>query len=182
MFAEQAKAKGLHLTSEMHGSVPAKALVDGIRLRQVLTNLITNAVKFTQVGEVRISVKPGVTLGAGRMEIQFSVSDTGMGIEPDTGNTIFEPFRQGHKGAAVPSGGTGLGLSICRMLVEMMGGTLRYESILSQGTTFYFTIDAECLRSPGVPGAADAAYGDEDAAKPRGLAGMSVLVGRGQSR
>jgi signal transduction histidine kinase/CheY-like chemotaxis protein len=171
MFAEQARDKGLVLDHEVHGDVPATLWVDGVRLRQVLTNLIGNAVKFTDAGKIHISVTAGASRH-GRTEIQFAVSDTGMGIAPDAGSTIFEPFRQGHNGASVPLGGTGLGLSISHMLVEMMGGKLRYESVLNLGTTFYFNIEVEAAAAPGC---LDAMRGDEEAAK-RGFPGMSVLV------
>lgn len=168
MFAEQAKDKGLILASEIQGRLPATVWVDGIRLRQVLTNLVANAVKFTTAGQIRIIARPGVSRD-GRTEIQFAVSDTGMGIAPDSDNTIFEPFRQGRNGASAPTGGTGLGLSISRSLVEMMGGTLRYESVLNEGTTFHFNIETN-------PAGGDGVHAGEDAASPRGFPGMSVLV------
>ena len=113
--------------------VPDHIVADLRRLKQVLLNLVSNAAKFTQSGEVRLIA----TLSGGR--IRFEVSDTGEGIAPDVGSSIFEPFEQGSSGKLRTSG-TGLGLAITRRLVNLMGGQIGYESQLGEGTTFHVEI------------------------------------------
>lgn len=139
-LSPQARAKGILLTSEIGPDVPAAVNGDPQRLRQVLINLLHNAVKFTRQGEVRLSVRkrPG-SPGA----IVVSVTDTGIGIPQEKINTIFERFTQGNSTVSKEYGGFGLGLSISKHLVEMMGGKIHVESIEGKGSTFSFTLELE---------------------------------------
>ena len=109
---------------------------DRMRLRQVLTNLISNALKFTSKGMVEF----GYQINDNSNEIQFYVTDTGIGIPMEKQNVIFQRFRQAHNDIAKQYGGTGLGLAICKSLVELMGGKLWVESKPGQGSSFFFTI------------------------------------------
>ena len=131
----QAAAKGLELRLEVAPALPEELLGDPLRIRQVLINLLGNAVKFTPEGSVTLRV------GArqpedGRCLLRFDVIDTGIGIDPAMHSRIFEAFTQGDGSITRRYGGTGLGLSIVRRLVEMMGGTLSVESQPGQGSTF----------------------------------------------
>jgi len=129
LFAGQAKEMGVQLTTEVDEGVPAMVRVDPTRLRQVLANLIGNAVKFTKAGQIHVSAKP---ILAG---IRFEVSDTGEGISSDKLSSIFDAFRQGDVKAGTTSG-TGLGLTISRKLVEMMGGSIVVHSLRGEGSHF----------------------------------------------
>ena len=128
---------------EINAHVPAECeghyRGDAGRLRQVLLNLISNAVKFTEQGEVQISVNRLQKTDAG-VELQFTVRDTGIGITPDQQEKIFEAFRQADGSTNRRYGGTGLGLSISRQLTEMMGGHMELESLPGEGSTFQFTV------------------------------------------
>ncbi len=144
MLMPQANAKGIELVSDIADAVPQYVRGDPMRLRQVLTNLLGNAVKFTTQGEVvaRISAAP-----RGDGWLRVSVRDTGVGIPQDKLESIFEPFRQMDSTTTRRYGGTGLGLSISRRLVLLMGGTLSVNSSEGQGSEFWFD-----LPFPAVPG------------------------------
>jgi PAS domain S-box-containing protein len=133
VVAESARRKGLLLTMTIAPDVPRRVVLDGRHLRQVLLNLLGNAVKFTNEGEiaVRISRAPGDRL-------MFDVRDTGVGIEPGALAAIFDAFTQTRVGAA--AGGTGLGLAISRHLVETMGDELKVESVPGRGSRFFFAL------------------------------------------
>ncbi len=138
-LAPRAKQKGVDLTFQM-----AEGMADGVRgdparVRQVLLNLLDNAVKFTDEGRVTVSVRPA--LGSNRLA--FSVTDTGVGVAPADRERIFEPFMQADSSDTRRHGGTGLGLAICRQLVERMHGHLWLESSPVRGSTFHFEIDLE---------------------------------------
>lgn len=138
-MAVRAHAKHITLLAFVHPEVPVSILGDPTRLRQVLVNLVGNAVKFTEQGEVVIRVEPVAEPGmAGAL--RFSVSDTGIGIPRETIAAIFESFTQVDSSTTRKYGGTGLGLSISQRLVVMMGGRLTVESILGQGSTFSFVL------------------------------------------
>jgi CheY-like chemotaxis protein/HPt (histidine-containing phosphotransfer) domain-containing protein len=124
-------------------------VLDGHRVRQVLGNLVGNAVKFSPGGRVRLTV--GRAFGPDGSRLQFSVSDTGIGIPSDQLERIFDPFSQAHRGTVGHYGGTGLGLSIARRLVELMGGGLRVVSRIGRGSTFWF--DLPLLEAGSVAGA-----------------------------
>lgn len=132
MFAPRCRQKGLRFNLESLGSTPIWVRGDERKLRQVLVNLLGNAVKFTDQGEVRLRVIP-----AGVNTFRFEVIDTGPGIPPRVHAGIFEPFKQDAAGHS--KGGTGLGLSIARRFIELMGGSLSLNSAPGWGSDFFFT-------------------------------------------
>jgi signal transduction histidine kinase/CheY-like chemotaxis protein len=139
LFAEPAQRKGLELGCLLHAEVPTALRGDPGRLRQILFNLIGNALKFTQQGEVMIHVTRGEET-ADRTLIEFAVTDTGIGIAPEAQALLFKPFSQADTSTTRKFGGTGLGLAICKQLVEQMGGQIGIESVPGQGSTFRFTV------------------------------------------
>jgi len=123
------------------GQLPAFVEGDELRLRQVLVNLMNNAIKFTRQGSVEVLVTPEpVPTSAGTVLLRFSVVDTGVGIPLDQHDSIFTMFRQGDSSTARQYGGSGLGLAICKQLVAVMGGRLWLESEVGTGTSFHFTV------------------------------------------
>ena len=143
LLAGRAHAKGLELLCDIDDDVPALVGGDSGRLRQVLMNLVGNAVKFTERGEVAVTVKrapAGKALApAGSCVLLFSVRDTGIGIDPEARGRLFKAFAQADGSTTRRFGGTGLGLVICKQLVEMMGGEIDIESRPGEGSTFWFT-------------------------------------------
>jgi two-component system, sensor histidine kinase and response regulator len=135
-----AAAKGLELTVRIAEKVPRRAHGDGRRLRQVLLNLVANAVKFTAAGSIDVTVRADAA-GEGRTRVRFEVADTGIGIDPATLDRMFEPFTQADVSTTRNYGGAGLGLAIARELLEMMGGTIGCESALGRGSTFWFEVE-----------------------------------------
>jgi signal transduction histidine kinase/DNA-binding response OmpR family regulator len=138
-LAEPAQRKGLELACLFHAEVPTALRGDPGRLRQILINLISNAVKFTHRGEIVVTITRRKTDGE-RALLEFAVSDTGIGIAGETQRLLFQPFSQGDMSTTRQFGGTGLGLAISKQLVERMGGTISLESVLGQGSTFRFTV------------------------------------------
>lgn len=128
-----AHSKKLSLTWQVAGSLPERLIGDGPRLMQMLTNLISNAIKFTEQGSVHLDVMPA------HQHITFSVTDTGIGIDPAKLPLLFEPFVQVASADAQRRSGTGLGLSIVKQLAEAMGGEVGVDSSLQHGATFWFT-------------------------------------------
>jgi signal transduction histidine kinase/CheY-like chemotaxis protein len=137
--ALRAHQKGLELLADTRPEVPNRLIGDPVRLRQVLINLLGNAIKFTERGEVVLTASVD-EVGDGAALLRFSVRDTGIGIPAGKADTIFEAFTQADNSTTRRYGGTGLGLSISRKLVEMMGGRIWVESPDGQGTTFQFTV------------------------------------------
>src|SRR5438552_617965 len=137
-FADVAYGKGLELTCTIPASLPTALIGDAGRLRQILTNLIGNAIKFTEKGEVGIRVE-AVEADAGSAFVAFDVTDTGIGIPADKQRHIFDAFAQADSSTTRRYGGTGLGLSIAKQLCEMMGGTIDLTSEPGRGSTFRFT-------------------------------------------
>jgi CheY-like chemotaxis protein len=137
-LAVRAHQKGLGLTCDIRPEVPDLVVGDLTRLRQILTNLIGNAFKFTEHGEVglRIAVDSRTP---DELRLHFVVADTGVGIAPEKQNLIFDAFSQADGSMARRFGGTGLGLTISSRLVELMGGTIWVESALERGSSFHFT-------------------------------------------
>ncbi len=152
-----AREKGLHFTSDVATDVPDELLADWPRLRQVLTNLVGNAVKFTDHGHVAVRVDLQERTQE-RIVLHFEVADTGVGIPSDRQHAVFEAFTQADGSTTRRYGGTGLGLTISRTLVEMMGGRIWLESEPGRGTRFHFTTAV----APGDPYAVLAAAGDRD--------------------
>ncbi len=136
LLGPQAKNKGLALRGDIAPGVPARIIGDPLRLRQVLTNLVGNALKFTDTGEIRIEVSC-VDLPE---TLRFAVVDTGIGIAESDRNRIFEAFTQADGSATRRFGGTGLGLAISSHLVQLMGGQLDLHSTIGRGSTFFFTL------------------------------------------
>lgn len=148
-FIAAAQAKGVDFNTHIEASVPALAIGDALRLRQILNNLLANAVKFTAQGAV------GVTCAVAhsdnqRVELRFTVTDTGIGIAPEVQAHIFDAFTQAEPNTSRRYGGTGLGLAIVRRLVELMGGQLGVKSAMGHGASFWFTVRLE--RCDAVPG------------------------------
>jgi len=138
LFSALARDKSLTLAAAVDASVPAWVIGDARRVRQVLTNLVGNAVKFTDAGKVEIAV----IYDADQQVARFSVRDTGAGIPDDMADKIFDQFFQADTSTTRRYGGSGLGLAISRQLVSMMGGTIRVDSKLGEGSFFHFTIAA----------------------------------------
>ncbi len=185
LLAPRAHEKGLELIAQAGDDLPPVVCADALRLRQVLSNLVSNAIKFTERGEVAVHLRllshPQSPPQDGvRHDLVFEVRDTGIGIAPEAVPRLFTAFTQVHEGMARRYGGTGLGLAISRQLVELMGGTIEVESRPGLGSVFRFTVPI------GLPSAGDASgatlllaqeeptRGDPAEAAP--LPGLSVLV------
>lgn len=138
----QARGKGLELQSQIDPAVPARIVADADRLRQVLDNLVGNAIKFTERGRVLVSVQ-GLERRDRSVRLRFSVADTGVGIPAEQQGTVFEPFQQVDGSSTRRFGGTGLGLTISSSLVTLMGGRLWVDSRPGAGSTFSFTVDVK---------------------------------------
>ncbi|HJN77396.1 MAG TPA: response regulator [Myxococcota bacterium] len=139
LHAASAQRRGIDLICRVSTELPARVVGDALRVRQVLTNLVGNALKFTAVGEVSIRVDV-VTEGEEDWEVLFEVDDTGVGVPEDSLVDIFESFHQGDGSTTRRFGGTGLGLAICKRLVDAMGGKIGVSSALGKGSRFWFTV------------------------------------------
>src|SRR5438477_5825148 len=165
LLAERAHAKGLELACSIPPNLPTHVRGDPLRLGQILTNLLGNAIKFTDEGSVVIGVRP-LAETASHVTLRFEVRDTGVGISAEAQSRIFEEFAQADGSTTRKHGGSGLGLAISKQLVEMMGGGIHVESEPGKGSTFWFT--AELEKQTAVRG---------DAAAPLGLlTGARALV------
>ncbi len=167
-FAGAAAKRNVELILDAGRDLPSLVVGDPIRLRQVLANLLGNALKFTPQGHVVMHAS-GVAEMGDRVQVRFSVSDTGIGIPEDRQLNIFEPFSQADGSTTRKYGGTGLGLTISLKLVRMMGGDILVESAPGRGSTFSFVLSLEAV-PPAVP---------EE--KPCGLNGLPVLVAEGNA-
>ncbi len=163
LLAERAQAKGLVLVSQLASDIQTGLCGDAMRLRQILVNLIGNAVKFTESGEIVVRVNES-TDSDSRHWVQFEVQDSGVGINPDNLELIFDSFAQEDGSTTRRFGGTGLGLAISKQLVELMGGTLEVDSAPGEGSRFFFNVPLE----------ADPA--EVSALRTDGLIGVRVLV------
>jgi two-component system, sensor histidine kinase and response regulator len=176
-LALRAAQKGLELACYVHPDVPEAVSGDPARLRQILINLVGNALKFTEQGEVVVEVMRAeemsaeatstTSLTADAICLHFTVRDTGIGISPDKQRNIFEAFTQADGSTTRQYGGTGLGLTISQQLARLMGGRMWVESQLAQGSTFHFTVKMETVRTPALKPAL---------APPLNLQDMPVLV------
>ena len=146
-LAVQAHAKGLELLCDVAQDVPDRLLGDKLRLRQILTNLVGNAVKFTESGEVGLRVRLG-GVGGSEAPLEFVVSDTGIGIAEEKQEAVFAAFTQVDSSTTRRYGGTGLGLTITSRLVDLMGGRLRVHSRLGEGSTFRFEVRLGVTQGP----------------------------------
>ena len=171
-----ARTKGLSFEVELAPDVPQRLRGDTLRLLQVLINLVGNATKFTHAGKITLGVRCGPVRGSD-VELEFSVRDTGVGIESRFHEQIFQAFAQGDSSITRQHGGTGLGLSISAALVELMGGKLwLHSSEPGRGSDFRFTARLG-LREPGAPSAARPRdQGSQPAPPAQGLRGVQVLV------
>jgi len=142
LLAAQAHRKGLQLALKIHGDVPAGIQGDPARVRQVLINLIGNAIKFTREGRVRIEIERVRAADGENSEIYCTVSDTGIGIPLEKHALLFQDFSQADGSTTREFGGTGLGLAISKRLVELMGGRIGFRSEPQRGSTFWFTLPA----------------------------------------
>ena len=148
LLSHQALQKGLDLIYMLEPDVPAFVTADSTRLRQILVNLVNNAIKFTESGEVVVGVR-AIDRAENRWTLEFRVKDTGIGIPRDSLDRLFKPFTQVDPSTTRRYGGTGLGLAICKRLVELMGGTITATSAPGAGSAFTFTLLVEA--APGVP-------------------------------
>ncbi len=149
LLAEGAQGKGIELLGSVDPEVSPRLHGDPGRLRQVLTNLLGNGIKFTRQGEVSLRVRR-VEESAGDVLLRFEIADTGIGISSEAQARLFEAFVQADSSTTRQFGGTGLGLAICRQLVERMGGQIGVESDPGKGSTFWFTVRlAKQAASPG---------------------------------
>lgn len=164
LIGPRAAEKRLDLACLVDPAAPRAVIGDVTRLREVLVNLVSNAVKFTEQGEVVVSLT-SCARGGGRHELHFAVRDTGIGIAPDRLDRLFQSFSQIDASTTRRYGGTGLGLAISKRLTELMGGRMWVESEPGQGSTFHFTLEAR-----EAPGAA------QPEADPPQLAGRRMLI------
>ena len=139
LTAQKAHDKGLEFLAHVSPVIPEHLLGDPLRLGQILTNFVNNAVKFTEHGDIRLNIDLVERTGA-KVQLKFSVSDTGIGMTPEQSGKLFQPFTQADMSTTRKHGGTGLGLTICRRLVELMGGRVWLESEAGVGSTFFFTV------------------------------------------
>jgi signal transduction histidine kinase/ActR/RegA family two-component response regulator len=170
LLAARAEEKGLRLAVTVDPHVPAAVSSDSGRLRQILINLLGNAVKFTETGEVTLTVTACATPDGGQ-RLSFMVRDTGPGIAPEHQRRIFESFSQVDASISRKYGGTGLGLAISKSLAERMGGHLRLESHPGRGSAFSFSILAETANLVPAAGGAPAAAGP-----PADLPALRIMV------
>ena len=142
-YQPTARDKGIDMSFRVEGIAPGLVMFDAVRVRQCLTNLVSNALKFTNGGQVDVTLSCGPDLASGRQRIRLKVSDTGIGMSEATQAKLFRAFTQADASTTRTFGGTGLGLNITRRLVEMMGGEIRVESEEGRGSTFTIEILAD---------------------------------------
>jgi CheY-like chemotaxis protein len=176
-IALSAHRKGLAFALELSPSVPRFARGDPGRLRQVLVNLLGNAVKFTQHGQVVLTVEARAESAApGATQLHCTVRDTGIGIPPDKQSLIFDAFAQADSSTTRRFGGTGLGLAITRRLVGAMGGQISVQSLAGEGSTFRFDIRLLAAAAPQTPPAAAPAIDADAPGACEGARGLRVLL------
>ncbi|HEY5676638.1 MAG TPA: ATP-binding protein, partial [Myxococcales bacterium] len=154
-FAARAAAKRLEFTLDVDDDVPATVAGDAVRLRQIVVNLVGNAIKFTDKGWVRVHVRQGAHVD-GHAMLHVVVADSGIGIPPEKQSVVFEPFSQADASITRRYGGSGLGLAICSTLVRMMGGRIWVESTPGAGSTFSFTVSLDTAAAQTVADVAPA--------------------------
>ena len=169
LVGQQARDKGLALVISRDPGVAERWLVDGLRLGQVLVNLLTNAVKFTEQGGVHLGI------GADEAGLRLRVEDTGSGMDPAQLERLFQPFEQGDASRTRRVGGTGLGLSICKRLVDLMGGRIDVHSAPGQGTCFDVSLPLQPLDAPPPRRSGGPLDAGLNGGAP-GLAGLRILL------
>ena len=175
-LALRAREKGLELVSDMPAELPPHVIGDPGRLRQIVLNLVGNAIKFTEKGEIVVRVAVDAQDGR-RATIRVSVSDTGIGIAPEKQAHIFDAFAQEDTSTTRKYGGTGLGLTISTRLVQLMGGRLWVESEPGRGSTFFFTIELGVdVAEPSGPPAAGATRSDSHSGQPDRAAKRTAVL------
>jgi two-component system sensor histidine kinase/response regulator len=176
-FVIRARAKGLDLDSVLPSDDSLPVRGDPVRLRQVLTNLIGNAIKFTETGKVVVRMET-LESTADSLNVKFYVQDTGIGISSEHRGRIFEAFMQGDSSTTRRYGGTGLGLAISKQLVELLGGEIGVESEQGFGSTFWFSValERQQVEAPSNAGIESAVEADLDPEPSSRLEGMRVLV------
>jgi len=147
LIAEPAREKGVELTMHLAPELPDVVRGDVTRVRQVVTNLLSNAIKFTSAGEIRVTLRT-IRSSDDRTRIHFEVADTGIGIDESRLEKMFKPFMQADDSMTRRFGGSGLGLAIVKQLVEMMDGEVGAESVLGEGSRFWFTVALERAAAP----------------------------------
>ncbi len=150
IFFEKISEKNTELISDIDFDVPAQIISDPFRLRQILLNLISNAFKFTDEGEICISVRTR-SITSDEVELLFCVRDTGIGLAPENRKRLFNAFTQADDSTSRKYGGTGLGLAICKRIVRMMAGEIWVESEIGAGSSFFFTAKFKLVSPQGVP-------------------------------
>jgi signal transduction histidine kinase len=139
LFSVDSRKKSIELTQSLDEAIPDQLFGDVTRLRQIFINLVGNAVKFTDSGQIIVNARIKISY-EDSLEIEFTVSDTGIGIDEESIGSLFRPFSQVDSSMTRKYGGTGLGLAICKSLVELMNGTIGVKSNEGPGTTFVFTV------------------------------------------
>ncbi|MFD3264647.1 ATP-binding protein [Phenylobacterium ferrooxidans] len=167
LWRETASAKGVELSYELAPGAPRWLAGDPNRIRQIMLNLVSNALKFTHAGEVRLSVRRVIAQGEESACFEIAVSDTGIGITPEQQARLFHAFAQADAATTRKFGGTGLGLAICRQLTDLMGGVIMVESEPGRGSVFRVTLELP---------RADAVDLAEPEAASGGLSGLTLLV------
>ena len=157
-FFHTASAKGLRLSSRVDDRVAAVHVGDPLRIRQILSNFISNAVKFTSSGSIALDVRV-LSADGGAQRLEFTVADTGIGVAPERQRELFQEFVQADASTAARSGGTGLGLVICRRLGTLMGGEVTMDSAPGRGTTLYLTVPLPVADPSDLEALAGAALG-----------------------
>ncbi|MBL4772515.1 MAG: hybrid sensor histidine kinase/response regulator, partial [Alcanivoracaceae bacterium] len=147
LFSLMAEKKQIKVGAIIEPGTPLKIHTDPVRLRQIITNLMGNAIKFTETGYVLLKVKQ-ISSSLEEICLRFEVSDTGIGIDPNVQEQLFSEFRQADLSTTRKFGGTGLGLSICKRLVMLMDGDIGLESQLGNGACFWFKINFPVHEKP----------------------------------
>ncbi len=174
LVASRAFSKGLNLACLVHANVPSALRGDPGRLRQILLNLVGNAIKFTEQGEVVVSVSL-VHHTDTQATVRFEVQDTGIGLSTEAQGRLFQSFSQADNSITRKYGGTGLGLAICKQLTELMGGQIGVESQVGMGSTFWFSVSLG-IQPPGTP-----SVGDRTSQDLRGR-GLCIVSGHASNR
>ena len=178
LFEPKAREKGLSLEYSLAPGMALQLVGDPVRLRQVLLNLLGNAVKFTEEGGVFLDVVQ-TSMQGGNVVLHFSVRDTGIGIAKTAQETLFLPFTQADSSTTRKYGGTGLGLAICQRIVDLMGGTIAVESVPDEGATFSFSLSFPVQlphEEPGMDGSKHLPVGSSNAESLVNLEGFPVLL------